>query len=259
MLTFEDTIDDYSLVVEERFEGPELGRDRWFPFYLPHWSGRDRARANYHLGTNRLELSIAEDQSPWLPDLIPDMRVSSLQTGSYAGPIGSTVGQHRTHQAMRVVERQPVLRLITPKFAAVDLRAHWHPHDDYMVAFWMIGFEENPNESGEICVCEMFGSEASSRSALVGAGIHPFADPNLTDDFEKIRLPINVGETHDYAVVWTPEDVTFYVDGQPIKHSAQSPQYPMQLMLGIYDFGGNRANTAQPFIVERVRVHQVPA
>jgi beta-glucanase (GH16 family) len=44
---------------------------------------------------------------------------------------------------------------------------------------------------------------------------------------------------HDYAALWTPQGVTFYIDGQPKKHTEQSPQYPMQLMLTIYDFGGD--------------------
>lgn len=255
MVTFEDAVVDHELLIDEQFESRELDRSRWLPFYLPQWAGRDRSRAHYRLQDGHLELFIAEDQAPWLPEIEADLRVSSLQTGCFAGPLGSTVGQHQTDAAMTVVEQQPVERLITPLFGAVELRARWNPHDDYMVALWMIGFEEEPAQSAEICICEIFGSEATANTALIGTGIHPFGDPTMTDDFEKIPAPIDISEAHDYAAVWTPHDVTFFVDGRPTKHVRQSPQYPMQLMLNIYDFGGDAGRSpAEPFIIDRLRV-----
>jgi hypothetical protein len=258
IVTLEDALVDYELGVDEQFEGRELDRSRWLPFYLPQWAGRDRSRAHYRLVDGHLELFIAEDQLPWLPDIEPDLRVSSLQTGCFAGPVGSSVGQHRTNVAMTVVEDQPVERLITPMFGVVELRARWNPRDDYMVALWMIGFEEEPDQSAEICVCEIFGSEAATDAALIGMGIRPFGDPALTDDFEKIPASIDISEAHDYAALWTPHGVTFYIDGQPTKHTEQAPQYPMQLMLNIYDFGGDPdRSSADPFIVDRLRIHQL--
>lgn len=32
---------------------------------------------------------------------------------------------------------------------------------------------------------------------------------------------------------WTPEGVSFHLDGTPLRHVAQSPACPMQLMLNI--------------------------
>ncbi len=68
-----------------------------------------------------------------------------------------------------------------------------------------------------------------------------------------------MSEFHDYAAVWTPEDVTFFVDGDPIKRSNQAPQYPMQLMLDIYDFGDlsvdRRSPSSSPFIVDSIRIY----
>lgn len=257
MAMLEDVLEGYELVVDEQFEGQELDRSHWLPFYLPQWAGRERSRASYRLRERHLELYIAEEQPQWLPAIEPHLRVSSLQTGCFAGPLGSTVGQHRTSPAMTVVEQQPIERLITPMFGAVELRARWNPHEDYMVALWMIGFEEEPDQSGEICICEIFGSEVTANSALVGSGIRRFGDPALSDDFEKVTAPINVSQTHDYAAVWTPRGVTYYIDGVPTKHSGQAPQYPMQLMLGIYDFGGDPDRSpADPFIVDHLRVHR---
>ena len=69
--------------------------------------------------------------------------------------------------------------------------------------------------------------------ALVGTGIHPFGDPRLVDDFEKVRLEAEVRLPHRYAVEWLPGRVTIFVDGSPVKTTDQAPDYPMQLMLGM--------------------------
>ena len=71
----------------------DLGR--WIPHYLPHWSTRERSAARYAIADGRLSLLITANQQPWCPDLDGEVRVSSLQTGVFAGPVGSTVGQHR--------------------------------------------------------------------------------------------------------------------------------------------------------------------
>ena len=256
---FVERVEGYETLVDDRFDAGDLDRSIWLPYYLPQWAGRDASRARYRLDGERLELFIAADQEPWLPDVTGDLRVSSLQTGCFSGPVGSTVGQHRTSDQLFVVEEQPTERLVTPMFGAVELRARWNPVAGQMVALWMIGFEDAPQRSAEICVCEIFGDETESGRALVGMGLHPFNDPNIVDEFEKVEVLIDVGVRHDYAAVWTPDDVTFFIDGEPVKYVEQSPQYPMQLMLNIYDFETPFADRAvSPFQIDRLRVLRRP-
>lgn len=101
-------------------------------------------------------------------------------------------------------------------------------------------------------------SDLPRLSLGVGVGVHPFNDPHLDDDFSKVDLPIDVSEWHVYAAIWTPDDVTFFVDGYPVKYVEQSPQYPMQqLMLNIYDFEPPTPDrSASPFQIERLRILQ---
>lgn len=252
MSEWTEALTGYELVVDERFGGSELDPGRWIPHYLPHWSGRERSRARYRL-TGRLELFVAADQPPWRPDIEGSMRVSSLQTGGYAGPLGSGVGQHRTDERLTVVEEQPVQQLLTPTFGAIEMRARWTPHADGMFALWMIGFEDEPHRSAEICICEIFGRDVTDSSMAIGMGLHPFRDPSIVDDFEQVTLPLDVREPHDYAVIWTPKDVTFFVDGTPVKRVSQSPQYPMQLMLSVYDFSVERPQEDRaPLVVDHL-------
>ena len=86
-------------------------------------------------------------------------------------------------------------------------------------------------------------------------GVHPFNDPAIHDDFTKVEAAVDVSDWHDYAAVWTPDDVTFFIDGEPVKRVEQSPQYPMQLMLNIYDFERSSSDRpASPFRINRIRV-----
>ena len=162
--------------------------------------------------------------------------MSSLQTGLFAGPVGSTVGQHRFHPDAVVLEAQENVRLYTPRYGGIELRAAASDEPQAMAALWLIGYEDEPERSGEICVCEIFGRDVHGDHASVGMGVHPFGDPSLADDFSAVQVPIDVREFHVYAAEWTPEQVAFSVDGDLVKTVGQAPAYPMQLMLGIYDF-----------------------
>jgi beta-glucanase (GH16 family) len=164
------------------------------------------------------------------------VRVSSLQTGVFAGPVGSTVGQHRFHPDAVVREAQNNVRLYTPHYGRIELRAKALDDPRAMVALWLIGYEDEPERSAEICVCEIFGRDVGADHAAVGMGLHPFGDPSIGDDFSAVRIPIDAREFHVYAAEWTPEQVVFLVDGDLVRTVGQSPAYPMQLMLGIYEF-----------------------
>ncbi len=254
--SFDERIREYRLTFDDDFDGDGLDESVWLPYYLPQWAGRTASRASHRVRDGRLQLFIDDDQAAWRSDVDPLMRVSSIQTGCFAGPPGSTIGQHRTHDALRVVEEQPFVQLLTPLFGAIETRVRWRPTADQMVALWMIGIEDHPERSGEICVFEIFGNEASAGSALVGCGVHPFGDPTMIDDFEKVPSGVDVSVWQTYAVVWTPRDVTFFVDGRPTKYVDQAPVYPMQLMLNIYDFGVFTPGRDAPFEIDWIRIHQ---
>ena len=246
--------------VDDGFDGPELDAAVWLPYFLPHWSTRHRSAARYRVVEGALHLLIEDDQPPWSEELDGPLRVSSLQTGLFAGPLGSRIGQHRVHEAAVVTEEWESVRLLTPHHGAFLLEASWEPHPDQMVALWLIGYEDHPERSAEICIAEIFGTDVGRKSAAIGMGLHPFGDPAILDDFEKVTVAVDVRDCHEYAAVWTAADVRFFVDGRLVKHSRQSPRYPMQVMLNIYDFGRRTSDQASsPFVVRRFRCYQPPA
>jgi hypothetical protein len=249
----------YELEFEDTFDGSALDERRWLPHYLPQWSTRERSRARYAIDGGCVRLLIEADQQPWCPELDGQVRVSSLQTGVFAGPVGSAIGQHRFHPEAVVREAQHDARLYTPQYGVFEMRARATDDPRNMVALWMIGYEDEPDRSAEICVCEIFGRDVGPDHAAVGMGVHPFGDPRIVDEFSAEKLPIDARELHTYAAQWTPDRVAFFVDGELIKTVEQSPAYPMQLMLGIYEFPddtdpepGARGYPKQ-FVVDHVR------
>jgi hypothetical protein len=249
----------YRLELAEDFAGPELDRSRWLTSYLPHWSSRSQSVARYSFADGGLVLRVDADQRPWCAEFDGTNRTSTLQTAVFAGPLGSGVGQSRFRDDLVVREEQPAERLYLMHHGYVELRARATADPDAMVALWMIGYEDVPERSGEICVCEIFGREVTPGSAAVGMGVHPFGDPALADEFEKVRVELDVTEFHVYGALWTPGSVEFFVDGRPVKTVDQAPDYPLQLMLGIFDFPSEDADPdAYPkeFAVDYVRVYK---
>lgn len=247
--------------VDERFDGVALDDGRWWPYYTPHWSSRDASAARWSVGPGGLELRIEESTEPWAPALDGDLRVSHVQTGQFSGPVGSPIGQHRFRAGLAVTQEQPEHRGWLVHHGVIEVRMAAIRHPDVMVAFWPIGFEDRPDDCGELCIAEIFGSELDDDSGWVGVGVKPQNDPRLREDFEKVRVDGDLTGMHDYAVEWMPGRVRFFVDGRWVKTSVQSIDYPVQLMLEVYEFprdDGTRDSAALPHVLRVERVRSFP-
>jgi hypothetical protein len=251
-------VDDLELVFDGGFDRASLDLDRWLPAHLPQWSSRAQAAARHELRDGHLVLRIDRDQPPWCPEFDGPTRVSSLQTGVRSGPVGSTDGQHRFRPDVVVREAQAPWSSCTPHLGRIEVRLRACPDPRTMVALWMIGLEDVPERSGELCVCEIFGRDVGPGRARVGVGVHPFGDPDLVDDFEAVDVEGDATRPHTYAVDWRVDGATFTVDGEVVRRVAVVPDYPLQLMLGIYEFDqdgtGPSGRYPKELVVEHVRV-----
>jgi len=253
----------YLIAFNEDFTGTGLDTTRWIPYYLPHWSSRDRAKPRYALKNGYLHLQITPDQQPWCPEFNGAVRCSSLQTGLFAGPVGSPIGQHKINPACVVRQAQPRQETYVPTYGYVEIRARWAAGPTNVAALWMIGFEDRPERSAEICVVELKGKDVKPTECIIGYGMHAFGDPTLHEAFYEEPFVLDVSQFHTYAVEWTKGQVTFLIDNQPIRVMRQSPAYPMQLMLSLYDVP-NEAEpkkalpSTQAFVVDYVRGYSLP-
>jgi hypothetical protein len=258
---------------DERFAGPDLDPAVWTSSYLPAWSSPAASAATYAVAGGALHLSIPPEQGLWCPDLHPTpLRVSAVQSANRSGPVGSTEGQQPFRDGLVVREEQPTVLGFTPARGevAVTCRARLDPRS--MFSAWMVGLEDRPERCGEICHVEVFGdalaTDAAGRpTARYGCGVHAFRDPDLVEDFAAPTAVLDVGSPHTYGARWTADGIDFVLDGAVVRSTAQSPAYPMQLILAVFDFP-DRATDAQragrepaptpELVVERVTGRDLP-
>jgi hypothetical protein len=240
-----------AMAFSDDFDAPGLDRAAWLPHYLPHWSSREASAATYAVAGSELRLTIPVRQGLWCEgDHEPPLRVSGVQSGSLSG-------QQPFRDGQRVRSEEPAWWGVTPHFGRLEVRARMELSPRSMASVWMVGIEDEPHRSGEICIFEIFGDALDGgASAAVGMGIHPFRDPALIDQFEAARLPIDVRRPHDYVADWRPGRVEFSVDGELVRTVEQAPDYPMQFMVAVFDFPriAAHADHVPLFAVDRVRV-----
>jgi hypothetical protein len=241
------------------FDGPDLDTDVWVPHYLPQWSSRAESAATYTVDGSELRLTIPPEQGLWCRDEHePPLRVSGIQSGVFSGDVGSTIGQQPFRDGLEVGEAQPAHWGWTPEYGLLEVRARLDLSPRSMASVWMIGLEEEPTRSGEICIFEVFGdaleTDGGEPTAAVGMGVHPFRDPAITDEFDAPRIAIDVGEFHLYAADWRPRRVDFLIDGQHVKTVQQAPDYSMQMMVAVFDFPAKAASSPQPDHVPELAV-----
>lgn len=232
------------------FSDRELEVRNWFPFHLPHWSSQERSRARYRMTGHSLILSITDDQPSWCPEFDGAVRVSALQSGCFSGPLDSHVGQHRFNDRVRVREEQRTRRLQLVHHGRVELRCRARLTSTALVSLYLIGFEDTPEASGEITVMEVFGHGVTPAGIRLGRGVKAINDPRLTDEFTDELIEIDIADWHTYRIDWTPDGIDFFCDGTRISTTEQSPDYPMQLMLTLYELPGDGGVITSPLRAE---------
>jgi Glycosyl hydrolases family 16 len=237
----------FELEFDEDFQAPVLDGRRWVAHYLPQWTTPARSEARYELRPGRLRLRIDADQPAWrLED--GEMRVSNLQTGTFSGPRGSGVGQHRHRGDLTVTTPQPTQRLYAPTYGLFEAVMRATADPTCMLAFWLVGFEEDaPEDSGEICVAELFGHAIARDRCRVRMGVKAHNDPRLHDDMAEVALAIDATDWHTYSAAWTPHRIGFYVDDQLVRTVAQPIDYPLQLMVDLFEFPKPRDRDAADY------------
>jgi Glycosyl hydrolases family 16 len=244
------------------FEGSELDTDVWLPHYLPQWSSRAESAATYTVADSELRLTIPPEQGLWcVGDHESPLRVSGIQSGLFSGEVGSTIGQQPFREGLVVREAQDTWWGWTPEYGRLEVRARMELSPRSMAGVWMSGLEDQPERSAEILIFEVFGdalaSDGGRPTAEVGMGTRRFRDPAITGEFVAPRLDVDVSEFHVYAAEWRPRRVDLLIDGERVKTVDEAPEYPMQMMVAVFDFPDKAASSPQPDHVPELAVDYV--
>lgn len=237
----------FELEFSDDFTGGDLDPKRWLAHYLPHWTTPERSAARYLIDEDGLRLLIEVDQPAWRTE-DGEMRVSNLQTGSFSGPRASEVGQHRHRPDLLVRSPQPTRRHWTPSSGLVEATMRASADPTCMLALWLVGLEERaPEDSGEICVAELFGNALGPERSHVRLGVKAHHDPRLRTEMVDLVLGLDATEEHTYAARWDDRRVRFYVDDVLVHTVRQTLDYPLQLMVDLFEFPVGETRDAKDY------------
>lgn len=233
------------------FDG-ELDPARWIAHYLPHWTMPDRSAARYRVTTAGLELGIDADQPAWREEDGP-LRVSNIQTGEFAGALGTTRGMHRHRPDGLVVRTEwPLTTPWTPSSGRVDVTIAASTELSCMTAVWLVGLEQlSPLDSGEICLCEIDGDAIGAVTA-VRTGLKAHHDPRLESDMRTVAVPWNASEPLTWTAIWGGGETVIGCEGTVLRRMPQSPRYPLALMIDVFSSAPPSEGSADPAVVRRV-------
>jgi hypothetical protein len=239
----------------EDFAGAVLDPEHWVDHYLPHWTTPDRSRARYALTADGLQLRIEVEQLDWRPEDAP-LRVSNLQTAVFSGPQGSTRGTHRHRPDGLTVRTQTPTRLLwAPRAGQVDVTVTASLDRGCMLAVWLVGTEhEDARDSGEVCVFEIDAEAVGPASTRARVGVKAHADPRLRTDMREVEVAVGPGRAHTWSARWGADGVRVACEEQVVHASEQRLEYPLQLMVDLFEVGPRDDGSRYPktAVVHRV-------
>lgn len=229
-----------------------LRLDRWVPAYLPHWTTPERAEARFRVVPDGIELRIEADQLNWRPEDTP-FRVSNLQTGGYSGPVGSARGTHRHREDLSVRTETPERLLFAPSRGRVEITLTPSRGENCMTAAWLVGTEHlSPDDSGEICIFEI-DADAIGASTRARTGVKAHHDPRMTIDMTEVSIPVDAATAHTWTVVWGEGETVIGCEGRVLRRIRQAPDYPLFLMIDLFEIGPRAGTHPKTCTIHRVR------
>ncbi len=246
----------YRLIFQEEFEGPRLDSKKWLPLYFPHAStDLERCRTSYSMHDSILDLYIDGNTPFYAEDSA--MKVSSIQT----------IEKGRLHPGAGEKDFQKVTPFegFAAQYGYFEMRAKLPQcGGGGHMAWWLIGAQddagpggENSRQTGEIDIVETLFSQ----NTVFRPSVHKWTDPALREFHDEIDLPgFDDRIFHTYGLDWSPHGLRFYMDGQCLTQTRQSPDYRMGMFLGLYtncDWSGED-NGIYPkcLCVDYIRVYQ---
>ncbi|WP_062517415.1 hypothetical protein [Demequina gelatinilytica] len=132
-----------------------------------------------------------------------------------------------------------------PRAGAVEVVASANADPTCMLGIWLVGHESTgPEDSGEICIAEVFGDRVSPSSSTVRMGIKAHHDPRLITDLRDVEAAVDATEPHTYGAAWDAEGTEITLDGATVYRTDQVLGYPLQLMLDLWELPHGRREAA---------------
>lgn len=214
----------YRLIFHDEFDGKTIDRSKWILEYLPSWpKDRSVCRPTYEMKDGIIKLIIDKDSKN---EFDKGMYISGFMSAS-------RTGMHHYDPKRKALHSIKTEATQINQYGYYEMRAKMQIGGGVHCAWWLIGFEDDPNQSCEIDIFEILGTDVNR----IWSTVHSWKDSTITYHTEHPWFASKslAEEFHVYGFDWTPEGVTTYVDGiQVMKHKAVIT-YPLIQIISFYD------------------------
>lgn len=226
----------YRLIFQDEFEGETLDDSRWVPQYLSSWAQKpELAEPTYIMENGLMRLQIFAETQPWCPEYDGETVVSGFTTGDR----NALHNWNGTNAVRNPVEMQATH---LNQYGYYEIRAKGQSGSARHAAWWLLGFEDVPDESAEIDIFEILGNN----SHKVPVNFHAWNDPDAPDGggFSYTNRQMDFHEEfHIYGFNWiegggqgeAPDKMEFYVDGVKTGERNVNIDYPVLQLFSLYE------------------------
>lgn len=99
-------------------------------------------------------------------------------------------------------------------------------------------------------------ADAIGESTVVRTGIKAHHDPNLTTDMIEVVIPVSASSPHTWTVVCGEGQTVIGCEGRVLRHITQAPDYPLFLMIDLFEIGPRGGSYPKSATIHHVRAWQ---
>jgi hypothetical protein len=111
-----------------------------------------------------------------------------------------------------------------------------------MLAAWLVGTEHlDARDAGEICIFEI-DAAAIGATTTARSGVKAHGDPRLITDMTAVEIPLDASKPHTWTAIWGNGQTTIGCEGLIIRRIQQAPDYPLFLLVDLFEIGAPRGD-----------------
>ena len=156
----------YRLIFHDEFDGKEFNTDKWIPEYLPSWpKDRSVCTPTYEMKNGIIRLIIDKNSK------------NEFDNGMYISGFmsASRTGLHHYDPKKKVLHQIKTEATQINQYGYYEMRAKMQDGGGVHCAWWLIGFEDDPNQSCEIDIFEILGTDVNR----IWATVHSWKDSTI--------------------------------------------------------------------------------
>ena len=208
----------YRLIFHDEFEGKEIDRTKWIPEYLPSWpKDRTVCTPTYEMKDGVVRLTIDRDSKN---EFDKGMYISGFMSAS-------RTGMHHYDPKRKALHSIKTEATQINQYGYYEMRAKMQAGGGVHCAWWLIGFEDDPNQSCEIDIFEILGTDVNR----IWSTVHSWKDSTIQYHTEHPWFANKklAEEFHVYPVYKEPW-VAMIPKGHPLYVEGTKPVRPEELL-----------------------------